>query len=461
MRHPRVPPQTVPQFWRNMASSGNVLYYAFSDETKHDMNNPVKAYIFDMDGTLVDNCSAHVVAWQKFSKEHGHALTKRQILDWMGAQASFYVEKIFGGELPPDEVTRLCEEKEALYRKIYKPVLPDGLREWLDYARVRKVPCALATGGSKANVDFVLDSLSLRDYFSAVVDGSMYSRSKPDPECFLMAAEMLGVEPAFCRVYEDAVNGVAAARAAGMRVVAVTFTNPREVLEEAGANRVIDSYRELDIWPVRKDRTPEDDAAIACLDRLRACADEERPSVPLACVVRVTDVEDVPKANERYAMASVEAAGARKWRVCVVRGTVERGDDALFVTPDVALPDERRFRDSFRVKERVYKYGFGASERVLLPHVSRCIYRNNSGLLCPISKFKELRPRTSEADVMRLLKLQPVAELLARTQCSSKPKAKHVFRPGAAVKKALKSPMTFLEKVRRHRLRFEAETRDA
>ena len=392
------------------------------------MTNPVKAYIFDMDGTLVDNCSAHVVAWQKFSKEHGHALTKRQILDWMGAQASFYVEKIFGRELPPDEVARLCEEKEALYRKIYKPVLPDGLREWLDYARARKVPCALATGGPKANVDFVLDSLSIRDYFSVVVDGSMYSRSKPDPECFLMAAEMLGVEPAFCRVYEDAVNGVAAARAAGMRVVAVTFTNPREVLEDAGANRVIDSYRDLKIWPVKQERTPEDDAAIAYLDKLRSCADEKPPAVPRACVVKVTDVEDVPKANERYAMATVKAADAQSWRVCVVRGTVKKGDDALFVTPEVAFPNETRFREAFHVKERVYKYGFGVSERVLLPFVSRSIYRNNPGLLCPIARFRELRPKMGEIAVRRVLKLQNLADLREQVQMMTRPKERHVFR---------------------------------
>ena len=392
------------------------------------MRQPPKAYIFDMDGTLVDNCAAHVKAWQKFAKAHGHPLTKKQILAWMGAKGSFYVEQVAGHPLAPDEAKRLCDEKEALYRKIYKPVLPDGLRAWLDYAHARKVPCALATGGPRANVDFILDSLGLRDDFAAVVDETMYARSKPDPECFLKAAALLGVEPSLCRVYEDAVNGVAAARAAGMSVVAITFTNSRKALEEAGAARVIDSYRDLQIWPVKQARTPEDDAAIACLDRLRSCADEKPPLVPLACVVKVTAVENVPKAGERYALATVRAARAKTWRVCIVRGTVNAGDDALFVTPDVALPDEPRFRESFRVKERVYKYGFGVSERVLLPHLTRNIYRNNPGVLCPITRFGELEPGMSEAAVLMALKLQPVAELRTRTQ----PKAKHVFRPGVA-----------------------------
>ena len=392
------------------------------------MNQAPKAYIFDMDGTLVDNCAAHVKAWQKFAKAHGHPLTKKQILAWMGAKASFYIEQIAGEGLPADEVTRLCEEKEALYRKIYKPALPDGLRDWLDYAHARNVPCALATGGSRANVDFILDSLGLRADFAAVVDETMYARSKPKPDCFLKAAELLGVEPSLCRVYEDAVNGIAAARAAGMSVVAVTFTNSREALEDAGATRVIDSYRDLKIWPVKQERTPEDDAAIAYLDKLRSCADEKPPAVPRACVVKVTDVEDVPKANERYAMATVKAADAQSWRVCVVRGTVKKGDDALFVTPEVAFPNETRFREAFHVKERVYKYGFGVSERVLLPFVSRSIYRNNPGLLCPIARFRELRPKMGEIAVRRVLKLQNLADLREQVQMMTRPKERHVFR---------------------------------
>lgn len=207
--------------------------------------NLFKAFIFDMDGTLVDNCGDHVKAWRQFSMLHGRELTEREILDWMGAKGSFYIEQIVGHPLPADEVARLCAEKEVIYRAIYHPVLPEGLREWLDAAHAHGIPCAVATGGPKENVDFILDALGLRADFPLVVDGTMYARSKPDPECFLKAAERLGVAPRQCLVFEDAVNGVHAAQAAGMDVVAITFTNPRAVLERAGATRVIDSYRDL------------------------------------------------------------------------------------------------------------------------------------------------------------------------------------------------------------------------
>ena len=206
---------------------------------------PAKAYVFDMDGTIVDNCAYHVKAWREFSRRCGNELTERQILDWMGAQGAYYIEKIFGRVLPKDEVDRLCFEKEKLYREIYKPSMPEGLAELLDGARANGTRLAMATGGPRENVDFILDSLGLRGRFAAIVDSTMYVRSKPAPDCFLAAAKMLGVAPADCLVFEDALNGIGAAKAAGMKVYAVTFTMPRERLAEAKPDLIFDSYLEL------------------------------------------------------------------------------------------------------------------------------------------------------------------------------------------------------------------------
>ena len=209
------------------------------------MNTAIKAFIFDMDGTLVDNCGWHVLAWREFSRQHGRELTEREILDWMGAQGKFYIEQIVGRELPKDEVDRLCREKEKIYRELYHPALPPGLREWLDLAHRQGIKLAVATGGPTENVDFILDSLNLRSDFELVIDSSMYEKSKPEPDCFLSAAQRLGVEPCHCRVYEDALNGIRAAKAAGMECHAVTFTIDREKLMTAGPDMIFDSYEEL------------------------------------------------------------------------------------------------------------------------------------------------------------------------------------------------------------------------
>lgn len=205
----------------------------------------IKAYIFDMDGTLVDNCGHHVLAWKEFSRRYGNELSEQQILDWMGAQGGFYIERILGRKPSKEEVDRLCFEKEEIYRAMYRPELPDGLREFLDRAHAAGIRLAVATGGPKENVAFILDTLDLRKDFEVIVDATMYTNSKPAPDCFLAAAAKLGVTPAECRVYEDALNGIGAAKAAGMECQAVTFTIPRAALEAAGPDRIFDSYREL------------------------------------------------------------------------------------------------------------------------------------------------------------------------------------------------------------------------
>ena len=208
-----------------------------------------KAYIFDMDGTLIDNCAWHVLAWREFAHRHGRDLSERQILDWMGATSSYYMNRIFEREVPADECAELTREKEELYRTMYAPhlALADGLKEILDDARRRGIQLAIATGGSLDNVDFILDGLNLRPMFDVIVDASQYERGKPAPDCYLKAAARMGLDPAECLVFEDAVAGVRSGKAAGMRVAAVTATIARDILAAEKPDSLVDSFREL--WP--------------------------------------------------------------------------------------------------------------------------------------------------------------------------------------------------------------------
>lgn len=206
-----------------------------------------QAYIFDMDGVLVNNCRYHVLAWRAFSKKHGLELTDEQVLEWMGAANRVYMERLLGRPVADGELADLENEKESLYRELYAPHrrIPDGLRAFLDRAHAADIPCGVATGAPEQNITFILDGLDLRRDFRCVVDPTQYSRSKPAPDCYLRAAALLGVAPANCTVFEDAVAGIQAAHAAGMRVVAITTTNPRATLQSAGADRIIDSFTEL------------------------------------------------------------------------------------------------------------------------------------------------------------------------------------------------------------------------
>ena len=170
-------------------------------------------------------------------------------------------------------------------------------------------------------------------------------------------------------------------------------------------------------WPKRPPKTAEDIAAIAVLDALREAKGDRLPDdIPLACVVKVTEYVDVPKANEAYAMVRVTGPRDETWRLCVRRKTVKAGKNALFISGNAALPMDDRFRNPevCTVKEKVYKYGFGVKARRLLPHVKRNIYRLNSGVLYPTEAFPELKGKRAGTVVAALLKVDNAEEMKFR-----------------------------------------------
>jgi hypothetical protein len=171
------------------------------------------------------------------------------------------------------------------------------------------------------------------------------------------------------------------------------------------------------------EQTPEeaaaDEAAIAFLDELRECPGEAYPDgLPLACIVKVLDYQDIPKANEAYALVRVEGADKRTWRMCVNRKTVKVGKNALFVSAHAALPVDPRFRNLAicKVKEKKYKFGFGVTITRLLPHVKRHIYPLNCGVLFPTSDFVELKGKRAGLYVSALLHIDRAEELKLRQQ---------------------------------------------
>jgi HAD superfamily hydrolase (TIGR01509 family) len=147
----------------------------------------------------------------------------------------------------PTEVRILSLRKEALYREIVREkgieALP-GVREFLASLKEHGVPCVVASSTHRENITTTLEVIGLQDFFAAIVTSEDVQRGKPDPEVFLTAAGRIGVKPPNAIVFEDALVGIAAAKAAGMRVVAVATTEPKDKL--AHADWVVDRLDELD-----------------------------------------------------------------------------------------------------------------------------------------------------------------------------------------------------------------------
>lgn len=206
----------------------------------------MRAAIFDLDGTLVDNMSAHTDAWTALCARRGVEMPReRFLLDFAGRKNEEIIADLWP-DLGAREAAALAGEKEALYRELYRPRLQPlpGLVAFLDALAAAGVPLAIASAAPEANRALVLDGLGLRPRFATVIGPEGARRGKPFPDIFLAAAGALQVDPARCVAFEDALLGVEAAQAAGMQTAAVTTTQPEPALRRAGARWVMKDFTE-------------------------------------------------------------------------------------------------------------------------------------------------------------------------------------------------------------------------
>jgi beta-phosphoglucomutase len=205
-----------------------------------------QAFLFDMDGTIVDNMAFHTDSWLAFFARRGQALDADEFFRaTAGRQGGEIMRAYLGAHLSDDEVAALNHEKESVYRELYAPhrKTVDGFDELIAQAKTQGVKLAVGTAAPPANVEFTLDGLDLRRHFDAIVGATDVARGKPHPDVFLKAAELCGVAPDHCIVLEDAPLGVEAARRAGMRCIVLTTTLPASSFE--GFDNVIAIVRDF------------------------------------------------------------------------------------------------------------------------------------------------------------------------------------------------------------------------
>jgi HAD superfamily hydrolase (TIGR01509 family) len=197
---------------------------------------------------MVDNMQYHVDAWIEMGKKLGHELTREHIQrEFSGRKNEELFPPLAGRALSVSEIQELAEEKEARYRELFAPHvrLLDGLAAFLDLLDARGIAVGIATAAPAKNRALVIDRLGLAARIKVIVGAEQVQRGKPAPDLFLAAAQQLGCDPSATLVFEDAVLGVQAGRAAGMTVCGVTTGEPSEVLLAAGANFTIRDFTEL------------------------------------------------------------------------------------------------------------------------------------------------------------------------------------------------------------------------
>ena len=185
------------------------------------------AFLFDMDGTLIDNMAFHCQTWLELLEREGHPISEAQFYrEAAGKTNPEILRQYLGDHLTDAECAIHATNKEGLYRELYGPHLAPivGLIPFLDKAKAAGIALALATSAGPNNIRFVLEGLNLAAYFEATVRGDEVTKGKPDPEIFLTAAQRLGVAPENCIVFEDAFAGIEGAGRAGMSVVALATT---------------------------------------------------------------------------------------------------------------------------------------------------------------------------------------------------------------------------------------------
>ena len=194
------------------------------------------AAIFDWDGVIIDSRRHHEESWERLAREVGRPLPEGHFLRGFGRKNEFIIPEILQWTRLPEEIDQLSLRKEALYREVVaeRGLTPlPGVQPWLERLRENNVPCAIGSSTHRTNITLSLKMIGLAPFFDAIVSSEDVKIGKPDPAVFLAAAERVKTAPARCVVFEDALVGVAAAHAGGMRVVAVTTTHPASELSEA------------------------------------------------------------------------------------------------------------------------------------------------------------------------------------------------------------------------------------
>lgn len=188
-----------------------------------------KAFLFDLNGTMINDMKYHADAWYAvITEELGLNISYEDVKNEMYGKNEELLIRVFGkNHFTPEQVETISKEKEKRYQEAYLPSLKliNGLHIFLANAQNNGIKMAIGSAAIPFNINFVIDGLQIRTYFDAIVSANDVKLSKPDPETFIKAAVALGVQPEDCIVFEDVPKGVESAQSAKMKCFVLTTTH--------------------------------------------------------------------------------------------------------------------------------------------------------------------------------------------------------------------------------------------
>ena len=212
---------------------------------KQNKSPKYKAFLFDMDGVIVDTMPYHFISWFEVLKKYGVRVMPMTIFEMEGASWDKVIKLAYkesGIKLSKATAKKIRFEREAIFNRYFKRFIFDGVAEFVKTLKARKIKTAIVTGSSLREAKRFLPK-ELYNLFDAVVAGDIVKRGKPYPDPYLTAAKILNTKPSECLAIENAPYGIRSAKAAKIKCFAIETTLPKKSL--AKADKIFVNHREL------------------------------------------------------------------------------------------------------------------------------------------------------------------------------------------------------------------------
>ena len=213
----------------------------------------IKGIIFDMDGTIVDSLPYHYEAWKIFFNENKVENFSEKLNEYKGGGTLDLMRTVYGNQYSKKELKKMSEDKEKIFRKIYKGEIKQilGFKKFLDELKSKDIMVGLASNAIRKNVSMIINELEIYDYFDSIICGDEVINGKPNPEMFNETIDRFDINKDECLIFEDSLEGVLAAKNSGVKVIGITSSSSNKVLKDAGCVMSISDYLDFKLSDIR------------------------------------------------------------------------------------------------------------------------------------------------------------------------------------------------------------------